>query len=64
MMLTLHDPELEGFTQLECNLLNQAVSVLMARGFRELAAGSIAVNNWSLLSTIYINARSQNDDLV
>ncbi|KVN48414.1 hypothetical protein [Burkholderia ubonensis] len=50
-MLTLNDPELEGFTQSECDLLNQAVTVLMARGFGEVAAGDIAVNNWSLLST-------------
>jgi hypothetical protein len=48
-MLNLDDDELEGFTQAECDLLNQAVSVLMKHGFPEMHAENIAVNNWSLL---------------
>lgn len=45
-MLTLEEPELEGFTQAQCDLLNQAVSVLMANGFAESHAEQIAINNW------------------
>ncbi|RZF26080.1 hypothetical protein EVC45_29970 [Paraburkholderia sp. UYCP14C] len=39
---------MEGFNQRECDLVNEAVSALMARGFAELHAEDIAVNNWSL----------------
>lgn len=48
-MLTLNDECMEGFTQPECDLVNEAVSALKARGFAELHAKDIAVNNWSLL---------------
>jgi hypothetical protein len=50
-MLTLNEPGLEGFTQTECDLVNQAVSVLIARGFPESHAADIAINNWSLFRT-------------
>ncbi|WP_207002614.1 hypothetical protein [Trinickia mobilis] len=48
-MLTLNDECMEGFSQPECDLVNEAVSALIARGFAELHAEDIAVNNWSLL---------------
>ncbi|MEW6343041.1 MAG: hypothetical protein AB1704_20460 [Pseudomonadota bacterium] len=48
-MLTLNDECMEGFTQLECDQVNEAVYALIARGFAELHAEDIAVNNWSLL---------------
>lgn len=48
-MLTLSDECMFGFTQQECDLVNEAVSALMSRGFAEPHAQDIAVNNWSLL---------------
>ncbi|CAN7790376.1 hypothetical protein LJR034_009051 [Caballeronia sp. LjRoot34] len=45
-MLTLEDDGLEGFTQRDCDLLNQTVSFLTARGFTESHAADIACNNW------------------
>lgn len=48
-MLSLNEPGLEGFKQSECDLVNQAVSVLIAQGFSESHAADIAINNWSLL---------------
>ncbi len=35
-----------GFTQAECDLLNQAVAVLMERGIDESNACDIVNNNW------------------
>lgn len=35
-----------GFTQAECDLLNQAVGVLMKRGVDEPNACDIVNNNW------------------
>lgn len=48
-MLTLNDECMEGFTQQGCDLVNEAVSALIARGVDESLAKDIAVNNWSLL---------------
>lgn len=48
-MLTSNDECMEGFTQPECDLVNEAVSALMARSFANLHAEDIAVNNWRLL---------------
>jgi hypothetical protein len=48
-MLTLNDECMEGFNQPACDLVNEAVSALIAPGFAELHAEDIAVNNWSLL---------------
>ena len=48
-MLTSNDEWLKGFTQQECNLVNEAVSVLISRGYAPAHAEDIAVNNWSLL---------------
>lgn len=35
-----------GFTQADCDLLNQAVAVLMERGIDESNASDIVNNNW------------------
>ncbi|HEX7909090.1 MAG TPA: hypothetical protein VF534_13530 [Paraburkholderia sp.] len=48
-MLKLNDEWMEGFTQPECDLVNEAVPALMKCGFAESHAEDIAVNNWSLL---------------
>lgn len=45
-MLTLNDDGLQGMTQPECDLLNQAISFLTARGYDESHATDIACNNW------------------
>jgi hypothetical protein len=35
-----------GFTQADCDLMNQAVAVLMERGIDESNANDIVNNNW------------------
>ncbi len=35
-----------GFTQADCDLLNQSVAVLMSRGIDEKNASDIVNNNW------------------
>lgn len=35
-----------GFTQADCDILNSAVAVLVARGIDEQNAASIVNNNW------------------
>lgn len=35
-----------GFTQADCDLLNQSVAVLMGRGIDEKNASDIVNNNW------------------
>lgn len=48
-MLTLNDECMAGLTQADCDLVNQAVAALVARGYAEPHAEDIAVNNWRLL---------------
>lgn len=48
-MLTLDDDGLEGFSQADCDLVNRAVSFLIAKGFEQSHAENIAINNWSLI---------------
>lgn len=43
-MFTLDNTE--GFTQAECNLMNQAVRVLTDHGMEEKNASAIVNNNW------------------
>jgi len=60
-MLTLNDECMEGFTQAGCDLVNEAVSALMSRGFDESHAGDIAVNNWSLLRENSVSSLTRTD---